>query len=123
MMGLAQCSPVATPTPAGLTPFAIAACPSTSSGLVGSSIHHNLNFASSLTRAIASSTFQFWFASIINFRDGPISSRHSPTPHPHPPGVVPGHAADLHLEVRPAPCQRLPHQLSNALFRIPHPSR
>ena len=60
---LAQCSPVATPT--GATARAIVAWPSTSSGLVGSSIHSRLNCESSRTRSIASSTSQRWLASII----------------------------------------------------------
>ena len=46
-----------------------------SSGLVGSSIHHGSNCASSFVRSIAVSTSQTWLASIIRNRSSPISSR------------------------------------------------
>ena len=49
-----QCSPVATPI--GATARAMAAWPNTSSGLVGSSIHHGSKRASSRMLAIASFT-------------------------------------------------------------------
>src|SRR5919202_265402 len=68
-----QCSPVATPT--GATDFAIAAWPSTSSGLVGSSIQYGSNSARRFVDSIASSTSHTWFASSIRRRSGPISSR------------------------------------------------
>ncbi len=68
-----QCSPVATPI--GASARAIAAWPSTSSGLVGSSIHQGSKRASSRMCAIASPTSQTWLASIISRRSGPIASR------------------------------------------------
>ncbi len=68
-----QCSPVAIRT--GATSRAIRAWPRMSSGLVGSSIHHGSNCASSLVRSIAVSTSHTWLASIIRKRSSPISSR------------------------------------------------
>ena len=68
-----QCSPVATLM--GAIERAIVAWPSTSSGLVGSSIQYGSNSASSFMLAMASPTSQTWFASIIRRRSGPISSR------------------------------------------------
>jgi hypothetical protein len=59
------CSPVATPI--GATARRIAAWPSTSSGLVGSSIHIGRNCERAFTHSIASGTSQTWFASIIRF--------------------------------------------------------
>src|SRR5215218_1293845 len=73
MMRFWQCSPVATPT--GATAFAIAAWPSTSSGLVGSSIQYGSNSPRRSMFSIASPTSQTWFASSISLRSGPISSR------------------------------------------------
>ncbi len=57
--------------------FAIVAWPSTSSGLVGSSIHHGAKRARAFTWVIASPTSQHWFASMLSRRSGPISSRMS----------------------------------------------
>ena len=74
-MRFIPCSPVATPTPSGSIARAIAACPSTSSGEVGSSIHHGRNRASSRIHAMACGTSQTWFASTISLRSQPISSR------------------------------------------------
>ena len=55
--------------------LAIAACPSTSSGLVGSSIHHGSKRARAFTCSIASPTSQHWFASMLSRRSLPISAR------------------------------------------------
>ena len=66
-------SPVATPM--GATPRAIAAWPSTSSGDVGSSIHHGSNSARWLIHSMACGTSQRWLASTISLRSGPISWR------------------------------------------------
>jgi hypothetical protein len=56
----------------------IRAWPSTSSGLVGSSIHHGSWTASRLIAAIASSTPHTWFASIIRMPSGPSAPRIRP---------------------------------------------
>ena len=61
------------------TALAMVACPRTSSGLVGSSIHQRSKDDNARTLRMASSTFQRWLASIISLRSGPISSRTSPT--------------------------------------------
>ena len=56
------------------------AWPSTSSGLVGSSIHQGSNAASRAIDSIASSTPQTWFASIMSLPSGPSASRISRRP-------------------------------------------
>ncbi len=71
------CSPVATPI--GATAVRIAAWPSTSSGLVGSSIQSGLNSASRDTHSIASGTSQTWLASIIRLASHPMTSRAMPS--------------------------------------------
>ena len=70
---LAQCSPVATPI--GATARRIAAWPSTSSGLVGSSIQRSRNGSRWRIHSIACGTSQTWFASAMSWRSKPISSR------------------------------------------------
>ena len=66
-------SPVATRS--GATASRIARCPSTSSGLVGSSMNQGLAKARAPRCRIAWSTSQTWFASIISFRSGPSTRR------------------------------------------------
>ena len=71
-----QCSPVATPMPSGCRAFAIAAWPSTSSGLVGSSIHQGCERARAPSCARSPGPPpSTWLASVMSSRSGPISSR------------------------------------------------
>lgn len=72
-MRLWTCSPVATLT--GATALRTAACPRTSSGLVGSSIQYGSNSARALVQSMASSTFQRWLASIAMRMPGPTTER------------------------------------------------
>ena len=112
---LAQCSPVATPI--GATARAIAAWPSTSSGLVGSSIHSRSNRASACTLRIASPTSQRWLASIISLRSGPIASRTSPTRRASSAGSAP----TLTLKCVNPSAIGLATQPAHLLVRVSHP--
>ena len=110
------CSPVATRI--GAIARAIAAWPSTSSGLVGSSIHHGSNRPSTRIASIASPTSQTWFASIISFESSPISSRSSA----RAADVVRRVGADLDLEVRPARGPGLADEPAHLLVGVAEPA-
>ena len=96
------------------------AWPSTSSGLVGSSIHHGSKRCERApSQAIASSTSQTWFASIIRTPSRPIAAR-----------MIAARAivrldvgADLHLEVREARRARLAHERLDLVVGVAEPAR
>src|ERR1017187_7637802 len=108
------CSPVATRI--GAISRRMRACPSTSSGLVGSSIHHGSYLPRTAIAAIASSTPQAWLASIINTPSIPSTSRIRAA------RLGLGVGADLHLDVSETGLGGFADQASDLLVAVAEPA-